>query len=77
MVTAYKSEGSDPFPLVSDLTAGLLRGIKESFDAAGLLNPGKVHPAASAEFAAPRPVPQRTRFAWESLTVTAPAGAWR
>jgi TolB-like protein/Tfp pilus assembly protein PilF/predicted Ser/Thr protein kinase len=35
VVTAYKSEGGDPFPLVSDLTAGLLRGLGVAASGAG------------------------------------------
>ncbi|PID81883.1 hypothetical protein CSB20_00745 [bacterium DOLZORAL124_64_63] len=53
--------------------ARLSRGIKEAFDPAGVLNPGKLLPDPKAEFAPPKPVPTAVRFRWDSLTVTAPA----
>ena len=56
-------------------TARLLHRIKECFDPNGLLNPGKVHPDPEAGYAEPAPVPRQTVFAWDSLTVTAPASA--
>lgn len=56
-------------------SAGLQRDIKEIFDPANILNPGKLHPPADSDFAPEKPVPPEVVFRWKSLTVTAPAGA--
>jgi glycolate oxidase subunit GlcD len=62
------------------VTAGLLRAIKDTFDPRGLLNPGKALPSAGApdhpgSFAPLPPPPSGPAFAWDSLTVSAPASA--
>ncbi len=57
------------------VTAELLRGVKQVFDPQGLLNPGKVLPADDAEWAPAPQAPAAVDFAWDSLTVTAPADA--
>ncbi len=55
-------------------TARLQQEIKMLFDPDNLLNPGKLLPPLESEFAGLPPVPRGVDFAWESLTVTAPAG---
>lgn len=55
-------------------TARLQRGIKDIFDPAVILNPGKMHPPSNVEFAPLKPVPTEVDFQWENLTVSAPAG---
>ncbi len=59
--------------MLDPVTASLQQGIKDVFDPAGLLNPGKMLPALDAEYAAAAVVPAQLRIDWESLTVTAPA----
>ncbi|MCK9994681.1 MAG: FAD-binding protein [Candidatus Krumholzibacteria bacterium] len=56
-------------------TARLQRGIKDIFDPDKILNPGKLHPPADADFAALKPVPAEIDFHWANLTVSAPADA--
>lgn len=53
--------------------ARLSFGIKQAFDPAGLLNPGKLLPDPDAQFAPLKPLPARPEFRWDSLTLTAPA----
>ncbi len=53
--------------------AGLMRGIKRLCDPGGLCNPGKALPLDPASCPEPPPVPGAPEFAWDSLTVTAPA----
>jgi glycolate oxidase len=53
--------------------ARLQTRIKQLFDPRGTLNPGKMLPPPGAEFAPMRPLPRDLGFAWDSLTVTAPA----
>ncbi len=61
-------------PLMIDgVTAALQTGIKQVFDPAGLLNPGKLLTPLGIDYAAVKPVPVELRVDWESLTVTAPA----
>jgi glycolate oxidase subunit GlcD len=62
------------------VTAGLLCAIKDTFDPRGLLNPGKALPSAGApdhpgSFAPLPSPPSGPVFAWDSLTVSAPASA--
>ncbi len=63
-----------PWQLDSE-TARLQRGIKDIFDPGNILNPGKLHPPAGADFAALKPVPAEIDFHWANLTVNAPADA--
>jgi glycolate oxidase len=53
--------------------ARLQQSVKNLFDPAGLLNPGKALPADDADFAPIKTMPAQAEFAWNSLTVTAPA----
>jgi len=54
-------------------TARLLHGVKRVFDPDGVLNPGKALPVAGAKYAPLPPPPTEIAFAWDDLTVTAPA----
>ena len=54
-------------------SARLQQGLKSVFDPANLLNPGKALAPPTAEWAEMPPVPEQALFAWDSLTVTAPA----
>jgi glycolate oxidase subunit GlcD len=54
-------------------TAGLMRGIKRLCDPSGLCNPGKALVLDPSSCPEPPPVPGTVEFAWDSLTVTAPA----
>jgi glycolate oxidase len=54
-------------------SARLQRGLKSVFDPANLLNPGKALAPPTADWGEMPPVPEQARFAWDSLTVTAPA----
>jgi len=56
-------------------TARLMHGVKDVFDPAGQLNPGKLLPDPAADYAPLPDVPADVAFRWENLTVTAPAGA--
>ena len=53
-------------------TAALYQDVKNLFDGEGRLNPGKALPAADADFAPPKPVPDHLRVAEENLWVQAP-----
>ncbi len=55
------------------VTARLHQDIKHIFDPVGLLNPGKLLPDPAAQYAPLKAIPETVTFAWESLTVTAPA----
>ncbi len=61
---------------VDAVSASLLRGIKDVFDPAGRLNPGKALPAAgpAVRYAAIPSRPTSLRVDVDSLAVTAPAG---
>jgi glycolate oxidase subunit GlcD len=51
----------------------LMHAIKDLCDPAGICNPGKALPGPGIGRRTARPVPDRVAFAWDDLTVTAPA----
>ncbi|MCP4574423.1 MAG: FAD-binding protein [bacterium] len=55
--------------------ARLMHGVKDIFDPAGRLNPGKVLPALACDWTPAPPVPGEIEVRRRDLTVTAPAGA--
>ncbi len=62
-------------PLMLDrVTASLQAGLKQVFDPAGILNPGKMLTPPDADYAPVKPVPAQLTVDWESLTVTGPVG---
>ncbi len=65
---------------LDEVSASLMRGIKEAFDPRGTLNPGKALPVdarggAATTWASRPPAPAAPEFAWQDLVVSAPASA--
>ncbi len=61
-----------PWQLSSEAVR-LSRGIKDIFDPAGLLNPGKMFAKLDGDFAPCKALPTEPHFRWDSMSVTAPA----